>query len=462
MSEINEVKDFIKFLNLLRQEKIGKNIDPINIKHFAFNSIINLPIEKKYIHFLIPKKNGKFRHIFAPNPQLKTIQHTILEILKAYYSPIPNVTGYVNRKSIVDNALPHIGKKYILNIDIKDFFTSISGERVYKRLHEPPFNFPDKIAYIIMRICCEDTSNKLYKKQILYGQVKSWERIRKHLPQGAPTSPILSNAVCDKMDSQIIELCKAFDVTYTRYADDLTFSCMDNVFIKNKKNTITYNNTISIIPVMPNPWDSESMTPECQNQNTMQTVQHYDKSTNDFMSELKRIIYPFTINNNKTHLQKKGKHQEVTSLVISDKINVRKSYIKSLRNILYIWEKYGYSEAEKCFIKYCLNNNNEISNTKLNAHLDNVIKGKLDFLKMVRGKDDLLYLNFNKKYEALYTELKKNIKSNTNSSVLIKLSNGTKLKCKIINYNIPKSITIELAGKRQDIDMNIINSIEEM
>ena len=172
------------------------------------------------------------------------------------------------------------------------------------------------------------------------------------LPQGAPTSPVITNMICDKLDRRLGGLAKRFGLRYTRYADDITFSSMHNVYQKNS----------------------------------------------EFRKELQRIIkgQGFTINDSKTRLQKKGSRQEVTGIVVSDKINVCHKYVRDVRNILYIWDRYGYNVAYgKFFPKY----KEEKGHVKKgNPNLINVVDGKLMYLRMVKGEDDSVYQSLYEKF----------------------------------------------------------------
>jgi hypothetical protein len=119
------------------------------------------------------------------------------------------------------------------------------------------------------------------------------------------------------------------------------------------------------------------------------------------MQELQRIIKDqgFTINDSKTRLQRRGDRQEVTGIIISDKLNVCQKYVRDIRNILYMWDRYGYNVAyNKFFPKY----KEEKGHVKKgNPDLINVIDGKLMYLKMVKGEDDSVYTRLHTKFVKL-------------------------------------------------------------
>ena len=298
----------------------------------------------RYKQFKIKKKSGGFRQITAPrNRSFMLMLSYVNTILKALYTPSDYAMGFTEGRSVVDNAKKHLGMNYVLNLDLKDFFPSIVQPRVWKRLQLKPFNFPVPVASAIAGLCCmkeirEDADGKKTEHFVL--------------PQGAPTSPIITNMICDKLDHRLSGLAKRFGLNYTRYADDITFSSMHNVYQKN----------------------------------------------GDFFVELYRIIADqgFTVNEKKTRLQKNGSRQEVTGITVSEKLNVTQKYVRDIRNILYLWDRYGYSVAySKFFPKY----KQEKGHVKKgNPDLVNVIDGKLMYLKMVKGEDDSVYKQLHEKF----------------------------------------------------------------
>lgn len=158
--------------------------------------------ENKYCTFEIPKKTSGTRVINAPSTSLKIIQQRLNEILLKVYAPKPSAYAYLPKKNIVLNARQHKRAKFVLNIDLEDFFGSINFGRVRGMFMAMPYLLPEKVATVLAQICC-------YKNS---------------LPQGAPTSPIVSNMICARMDSQLQTLAGKHKCYYTRYADDITFS----------------------------------------------------------------------------------------------------------------------------------------------------------------------------------------------------------------------------------------------
>jgi hypothetical protein len=326
---------------------------PISLKQFSFHYSPKVN-KKRYIEFTIKKKSGVDRKISAPNNGLKEIQYCLNTIFQSVYNVNSNAFGFVQGKSIVDNARIHINSIYVYNIDLKDFFPSIEQARIWGRLQHPPFNLNEKtnrlnLANIIASFCCHEMEVERLKD----GEFALEKR--NVLPQGAPTSPILSNIICERLDVRLNGVAKRFGLKYSRYADDITFSSMHNVFQKNS----------------------------------------------DFLIEINRIINEqnFLIKDSKTRLQKQGYRQEVTGLIINQKPNVDSRYISELRKWIYLWEKYGLIKANSYFtIKYIADKGHV---KKAEPRLENVLAGKLEFLKMVRGADNEAFKKLNYRFVKL-------------------------------------------------------------
>lgn len=164
-------------------------------------------ISAHYHQFWIRKRKGGYRIISAPDRELQSIQTTIYSRILSPVTMIhPAAVGFRCGHSVADNAAPHLGNRYVLKMDIHDFFPSIRISRVKKTFCR--IGYPDNVSRVLTALCC----------------------LNRHLPQGAPTSPSLSNIVGYDMDVKLSALAAEFGLTYTRYADDLTFS--GNVFPK--------------------------------------------------------------------------------------------------------------------------------------------------------------------------------------------------------------------------------------
>lgn len=260
----------------------------------------------EYHYFEIPKKSGGYRKISAPSLPLKLIQRAIADVLTELYCPLSCVHGFVPNRNIVTNASLHTNKKYVLNVDIQDFFPNTTYASIIKVLKDAPFSFHDEVAKAIARFAC----------------------LNGGLPQGSPLSPILTNMHCVTLDNQLSEFAKSYKLHYSRYADDLTFSGSKPVFDKR------------------------------------------------FFSSLNKIVRNsgYELKQSKTRIQSKNMRQEVTGLVVNDKINVNRQYIRELRAMIHLVHNGYYPK------------------------LDAKIEGKLAFLSMIKGKDQV-YRNLLNKYK---------------------------------------------------------------
>ena len=181
-------------------------------RKFAY-VVYKIPDNQKYIEFEIKKANGSLRKIAAPNSTLKYLQklfadiilNCVLEIQQKDKKFLVTNHGFEKHKSIISNARIHQGKKYLLNLDIKDFFESIHFGRIKGFLsNDQHFLLHNKTAEIIATLAT-------------YGE-------RKTLPQGSPLSPILSVLIGSILDANLMKIANKYNLSYTRYADDITFS----------------------------------------------------------------------------------------------------------------------------------------------------------------------------------------------------------------------------------------------
>lgn len=178
-------------------------------KHLALLIGIPYPELKKmfysrdrfYRSYTIKKRNGGERLIEAPYPSLKMVQRWILDNILAPSAVYhPSVVGFRQGKTILDNATPHLGHDVLLKMDIKEFFPSVTESLVERYFMSLGYSL--SLSGTLAYLCCKDN----------------------RLPQGAPTSPLLSNFLFVKMDWELDRIAVTEGLSYTRYADDLTFS----------------------------------------------------------------------------------------------------------------------------------------------------------------------------------------------------------------------------------------------
>jgi RNA-directed DNA polymerase len=153
-----------------------------------------------YTRFTIPKRRAGTRTIDAPGEKLKDLQRRVLHRLLSPLPMHPAATGFVAGRSIVDNARPHAGRGVVINLDLADFFPTITADRIAASFRGLGWNAD--AATILSRICTGEG----------------------RLPQGAPTSPAISNLICRRLDARLAALAQRNGGRYTRYADDITLS----------------------------------------------------------------------------------------------------------------------------------------------------------------------------------------------------------------------------------------------
>jgi hypothetical protein len=173
-----------------------------------------------YRRFTLPKKTGGERTISAPLPRLKRAQYWVLDNVLAKVPLHAAAHGFVPGRSIVSNAAPHTGKPVVINLDLKDFFPSVTYPRikgVFRAL-----GYGEHVATTLALLCSENAADELeVDGERFFVGGKGRDRV---LPQGAPTSPMLTNILCRRLDRRLQGLADQLGFTYTRYADDLTFS----------------------------------------------------------------------------------------------------------------------------------------------------------------------------------------------------------------------------------------------
>ena len=262
----------------------------LNFKPKALSYILYRKIPAtKYRSFVLPKASGGQRLIQAPSDELKLLQKNLSDLLQDCAAELNATNGWKDQiahgfkrdRSIVSNACRHRGRRWVFNLDLADFFGSINFGRVRGFfISNKHFSLNPKVATILAQIACHDNS----------------------LPQGSPCSPVLSNLIAHILDMRVVQLARKAGCTYTRYADDLTFST----------NLPSFPSSIAIQTGGGNhSWNAAN--------------------------ELTQIITHsgFTINVTKTRMQYRNSRQDVTGLVVNKKVNIRSEYRRAVRAMVY-------------------------------------------------------------------------------------------------------------------------------
>ena len=320
----HQYKHRIQAALFLQLDTPNKLYRVINRQFKTLQRLIQQPVYRVY-H--IPKKRGGQRLIEVPEPELVQVQKSLNFFLQCYYTslrPAP-VHGFIRQQnkhfkslSIISNAEAHINKTAVLNIDLKDFFQNISSQQIYQLFRSPLFNFNENMAAAYTLLC---TYNG-------------------HLPTGAPSSPILSNFICLSLDKALEQFSLLNELTYTRYADDLTFS---------SNQTIGTNTILDIINL----------------------IQENG----------------FKVNDKKVRITGRRGRQLVTGLVVNQRVNVDRRYIRELRATIHHLKLNGLPAASTKHFKL----DHTASDTQ-QQHFLKRLNAKIAFVGSVRGKFDPVYL----------------------------------------------------------------------
>ncbi|EPD92519.1 retron St85 family RNA-directed DNA polymerase [Paenibacillus sp. HGH0039] len=270
--------------------------------HYIMNS------NKFYKEYQIAKSNGSLRTISTPSYNMKTIQRWVLDNVLSSFAIHSNAFGFVKGRNIKDNALLHTKKKVVLNIDIKNFFPTIKFDRIFYMFYH--HGYTKELSYTLAALTTYNGS----------------------LPQGAPTSPYISNILCQRMDKRLLALAKKMNADYSRYADDITMSGDENV--------------------------------------------------RQYIETIKSIIINegFDINYKKLRLQTDNNMQEVTGLIVNEDVKVKRKYKKRLEQHIYYCKKFGvYSHLKKI-------------ESESKSYFKEYLYGIANFIKMIEPDEGLEFL----------------------------------------------------------------------
>jgi retron-type reverse transcriptase len=234
-----------------------------------------------YSHFTIAKRNGTARQIWSPIPRLKFVQRWILNQVLNNLTTHDAAHGFVRGKSIVTNAAVHSNSELLIKLDVKDFFPSVSWRRVKGVFRHA--GYQEQISTLLALLCTEAPRQIIKQDGVTY-YVALGDRA---LPQGAPTSPALSNIVCLNLDRRLTGLADKIGLRYSRYADDLTFSLP----VSNQKSNTAKS-------------DSDTK---------------HNQLIGQLLGSVNKILQEegFALNNDKTRVIRTGNQHNVTGMVVN-------------------------------------------------------------------------------------------------------------------------------------------------
>lgn len=278
-----------------------------------------------YKTFSIPKKKGGVRQISAPKKGLGLAQTRLAALLSKVSKPKPFVHGYVKGQSFLTNAKMHQRQRWVLNLDIKDFYPSVTFPRVRGLFMSSAFGFNDRVATILARITTTADG----------------------LPQGARTSPIIANMIAYTLDRKLVELAARHRLTYSRYADDITLS---------------------------------SSRKEVPSDIVRGWEPLFGERQLDLGSAITAAFHVagFQINEAKTRISFQYERQEVTGLVVNRTANVWRKDVSRMRMILHSAKKHGADKAAAIWVGKDANAD----------RFWRFVAGWLSYFAQVRGRDD--------------------------------------------------------------------------
>lgn len=288
--------------------------------------------QHKYTEFSISKKDGSARLIHAPIPGLKKVQKQLRVYFEELYNPPKCSYGFIKERGALKNAQQHLKKRLVLNLDIKNFFPSINSGRVFGLFQSKPFQFNKEVASVLTGLTCYEN----------------------FLPQGSPASPILSNLIAFSMDRQFVQLAKADRLTYTRYADDITFSSAASSF----------------------------------------PAGYFKKLGKDYICGEKVLntmkANGFEVNPKKTRFFPKNKPHYVTGVKVNTKPNIPWNLVRQVRAMLHAWEKFGLIAAAQHY--------NSKYNVGHEKDFPSVVSGKIEYIRHIRTDLDKTYRKIYNKF----------------------------------------------------------------
>ena len=253
------------------------------LRWLAFHS--DAPTRVHYVTFEVPKKSGGLRRLSAPHRKLSDAQHWILTNILNLLPVHVCAHGFIAQHSVLTNARPHVGASVVINADLSDFFSTITFPRVEGMFRK--LGYSPAVATILALLCTECPRQALKFSDTIYYAATG----ARALPQGACTSPAISNQIAAKLDRRMSAMASKLEWRYTRYADDLTWS----------------------------------------------TTGVAAPSVGYVLSRIRHIVDDegFELNHTKTRVQRRSQQQSVTGVVVNDRTGVPRQSIRQIRAILH-------------------------------------------------------------------------------------------------------------------------------
>jgi RNA-directed DNA polymerase len=284
------------------------------------------PRLEHYHYRVLAKRFGSVRLIEAPKARLKDLQRQILLWILGEVPPHPVAHGFVRGRSIRSFVAPHVGKRVVLRMDLRDFFPTFGGVRIQNVFRT--FGYPERVADLLGGVCTNATPLDVWagiRPDVDLARLAELRPLyaRPHLPQGAPTSPALANICCYRLDCRLAALSESAGATYTRYADDLAFSG-DHEFEKR--------------------------------------VERFSVSVGAILQE-----EGLRVNHRKTRVMRQGVRQHLAGLVTNEKVNIVRRDFDQLKAVL----------------TNCVRHGAESQNRDGRPDFRSHVQGKVAFVEMV-------------------------------------------------------------------------------
>ncbi|MFZ6871994.1 reverse transcriptase family protein [Undibacterium sp. Di27W] len=277
-----------------------------------------------YHYRWLEKATGGWRLLEIPKSRLRNIQRKILQQILNRVPPHAAAQAFQRGRSSLSHAAQHTGKRVVVRLDLKDFFCSIPGSRLHALFSK--LAYPEKVAGTLARLCSNRTPGAIFRNKTDKPQasISAAHLLRSpHLPQGAPTSPALANLCAYRLDMRLQALADSMQASYSRYADDLTFSGNEQ----------------------------------------------FEQSLQRFIPQVAAIVLEegFVLNYKKTRIMRAATRQQVTGIVVNSHCNIKRAEYDTLKAIL----------------TNCLRHNPASQNRAGHADFRAHLAGKLAYMRMI-------------------------------------------------------------------------------